>query len=295
MNVSFLYPGNREECSLAVTWQLYGRHAKRHNVQWDRVPCSADFTIVVTVAEFYTRETIDRDVRTLQATGRPFIVLHHNEHGQPTPGDYPSACWTKCQLAKLGVYDAHMIRQPSLPKLFPPHSGPLMIGTSGVCEPKRGAREMYERMRQLGLPFVVHTPIAPNFEYARPYQEELERAGCRVVRHEWVERPEQCTWLLDCSHFLFKLTGLMKTGLTGGSSMSPRQFVMFNRPIVLIDDEDTYAQDGFTVVPSLDDLRREHFNSVPPSDTWGVDEYIEELYRIAASHAAGRQLAALYE
>src|SRR5205823_4418607 len=80
------------------------------------------------------------------------------------------------------------------------------------------------------------------------------------------------------SHFLFVLPE--SRGGTGGSPTSPRYAGLFNRPVVVVDDEDTYEQDGYYVYRSLDHIRLGDLSTMtPPACNWSPDAYVGELVR----------------
>jgi hypothetical protein len=288
--VAFVYPSDFRADAVSQWIDMLGQHAQRYKVRSVRAiggAVESRFIFLVTSASHYTREKIDAEIASLRQGHHSFLVLHHNDHEQPTPGSYPSCVWTMAGRQRLETkYHAAFVRMPVMPAIFPPHTGPTNVGTFGHIEPKKRVLEMFQRCKDIGVPFVAHGPDTYQ-ERCRSYHDLLRREGCRVEIHPWLGKLEECKWLLECSHFLFHLdSGKSKwdgrewSGY-GGGSMSPRQATIFNRPVLVIDDEDTYRQDNFSVFADLKAVSAAWIKQAKlPRYDFGPDEYLDELAKL---------------
>ncbi len=278
---SFVYPGPPNPSdSLLHSFARTGKYARRWHVEVVAVPnIAADLSIVVTTAAFYSRERIDADINRLTNSPNPFLVLQHNDHGQPTPGKYASACWTQTSVWRLLAYGAVLVRPPLLPPIFPPGEKhpPFRLATFGTIEPKKRMLDMYRRCREIGVEFTALGSPYPARQY-QDYLIDLLVDGCPIRLSD--QPLEKMEFMLDYTHFLFNNLGMKAA--TGGGALTPQQMTLFGIPICLVDDEDIYAQDGITVVPSLDALTPEVLIAARPARTdYGPDEYLDALFALA--------------
>ena len=287
MNVAFLFPGSNPYEALDDWVRTLGRHSRRHNVGLCRTPAEcggADCVFVLTEMNAYPRERVDADLKALG--GHNFAVVHNNDSpgwgfgrmmtGVPTPGDYPSFCWTRTAMKNLASHHAELVRQPLFPPIVPPASPTTLLGTFGNIEVKKQTYSMARWAKAHGIPFCCVAP--DNFaEHKKHLIAGLKDRGCDVRLHPWLPTVEELAPLVaDCSHFLFVLTGT-KAG-TGGSATSPRYAGFFNRPVVVVDDEETFKDDGFYVYRSLNDISPADLPGMkPPCYAWGPDEYLDAL------------------
>jgi hypothetical protein len=277
VNIVFLFPGSEPHEALDTWVMTIGRHT-RHEVFLARRPeeCAGfDFAFVLTEGKTYPREKVDADIAQLKP---PFGVIHNN-HNPPAPslGNYPSFCWTKRAIRDLSAYSPNFLRQPLLPPVVKPRSAlPVLVGTFGHIEPKKRTVEMARWAKKNDVPFVACAPnvLTKRYEY---YIEGLLHRGCSIRLHEWKHEIEDLAPLLaDITHFLFFLPPT-KDG-TGGSSTSPRYAGLFNRPVIVVDDEDTYREDGFYVYEQLKDIRPDALEFMkPPVYDWSPDAYLDAL------------------
>jgi hypothetical protein len=300
-NVAFLFPGSGPYDALDHWVWALARHAKRHRVALARTPsecAGADLVLPITETNSYPRHRLEANLAELAHTGVPFGVLHNNDRalpdgrsGVPEPGGYPSFCWTRRgreRLRALG-HDPVLLRQPVFPPLVPP-PGPgagLLAATFGHVEPKKATFAMWEWARKRGVPFWALGPDVHAADNA-DYVEGLRRRGCNVTLYPWLERVEGLAPLVArVSHFLFVL--LAAKGGTGGSPTSPRYAGFFNRPVIVIDDEDTFRSDSYHVFESLDALAAGDLPHLgPPSYAWGPDEYLDALAEKTLSYRGNR-------
>ncbi len=78
----------------------------------------------------------------------------------------------------------------------------------------------------------------------------------------------------EASHFLFVLPP-SKVG-TGGSPTSPRYAGLFNRPVIVVDDEETFVSDGYHVYRSLDGIDPADLpDMLAPLYAWSPDAYLD--------------------
>jgi len=296
MNIAFFYPIPDQipdgdtfgtPYDAIVNWlDVLARHSSRHQVTHarrisDTLP--ADIVVPMTSTNYYlgNARRMDHDLEFLRQAGKTFVVLHHNQdvRVQPTPGDYPSAAWTKVACERLTEFRPQLVRMPVLKPIveWERFARPV-VGTFGHIEPKKRTLEMSEAMRAIDAHFVAFGPDLLAGRYA-DYISHLR--GFDVVLYPWRNRLEDCLELCECSHFIFVLIP-PKHSATGGCPSAPRMATLFNRPIIVVDDEDTYRQDGYYVYDSLQDIRREHLDSmVPASTAWGVDEYLDRMVAVA--------------
>lgn len=294
MNVSFLFPGGSRYDALSNWVNVLSRHSGKYNVRLTRSPYTmrdeTDVYFLLTECFSYPQQQIDFDIRELRRVGKRFAVVHNNDspgyhysepRPLPTPGDYPSFCWTEQALKKLEAYKPTLVRQPVLPFLMDPKERRPHIGTFGYAEPKKGTLEMAQWAQGQGIPFTAFCPDVSSTwcpsrqKLHHDYVADINRAGGKVVMHPWLDRVEDLAALVDdISHFLFLLP--KSKGGSGGSPTSPRYATAFARPVIVIDDERTLLQDGVYVfddmasIAGLADMKL-------PSTAWGPEQYIDEL------------------
>jgi hypothetical protein len=290
--VAFLFPGSGPHEALDNWVRTLARHARRHEVALARDPAAcagAGCALALTETNSYPRARVEADLRELARMGLPFGVLHNNDRdpadgrsGIPAPGRYPSFCWTargRGRLRRRG-HDPALLRQPVFgPLAAEPGAGAApLVATFGHVEPKKRTFQMNEWAKRRGLAFWALGPDVLAGEYA-DYVADLRGRGCPVTLYPWLERVEDLAPLVArVSHFLFVLTEAK--GGTGGSPTSPRYAGFFNRPVVVVDDEDTFREDGYHVYRSLEDVRPLDLPGMgPPSYAWGPDEYLDALVK----------------
>lgn len=285
--VAFLYPGSHPWDALDFwVWSLW-RHCKQHEVVLCRTPADAlrieaDTILALTETTAYPRLMIEADLEFLRDHKKVFGVVHNHSRGDgvPSGGFYPSFCWSKgahraLHLRQPGVT---LLRQPVFPPLIPGWQGdaPMLVGTFGQVEPKKQTRQMFQWAKMRDIPFAAWGPdtLANQYEW---YIQDLRNSGCAVTIHLWQETVEGLAPLLSgVSHFLFVLTEA-KTG-TGGSPTSPRYAGFFNRPVIVIDDEDTFEADGYYVYKSLEEINKQDLAWMkPPKTYWSPDAYVGAL------------------
>jgi hypothetical protein len=236
-----------------------------------------EIVLVVTEGKSYPTAKVDADIATLRANGKRFGVIHNNDNpGVPTPGDYPSFCWTELAHARLFDYRPTTVRQPVLPFIMEPKARPLHIGTFGHIERKKATLDMARWAKRNSLPFTAFVPDVLTTQY-RLYIDAVRSAGANVVVYPWAERIEDLAPLFtDISHFLFVLP--LSKGSSGGSPTSPRFATAFARPVIVVDDERLLAQDGVYVFASLAAIQGLEQMRLPDT-SWGPEQYINELVR----------------
>lgn len=289
MIVVFLFPGSNPYEALDNWVKTIGRQT-RHDVLLARRPSECvvgDCAFVLTEANSYPKAKVEADMAELEGLGVKYGVIHNNDtpgkaHGKeisgiPTPGDYPSFCWTKRGQDRLKDHRAIMLRQPVLPPIVPPFSGEnVLVGTFGHIEPKKQTFEMSRWARKHGVPFVAFGPdvLAETYDF---YHKDLRSFGCDIILHPWLHEIEQLApFVANCSHFMFALPDSKKG--TGGSPTSPRFAGLFNRPVIVIDDESTFCDDGYYVFSTLSDILPFDLAMMrPPLRDWSPDAYLEAL------------------
>ncbi len=279
LNLAFLYPGTRPLDAVCIWVQTLARHCTEHTVRLIQRPDQyrpGEVVVLITEATLYQRMAISGHMQDLQYMKIPYGILHNNDCGIPPLGKYPSFCWTQSAQKKLTNYKPWLFRQPVFPPLIPYRERRLIVGTFGVVEPKKQTRLMWEWSLQNRVPFWVFGLRIFSQQYA-DYLLSLVHEGCIVNLYEWTEKIEDLKDMLGlCSHFLFMLPQ-SKSG-SGGSPTSPRYAGFFNRPVVVVDDEDTFSQDGYYVYRSLDEITPGGLACMtPPSYHWGPDAYIKAL------------------
>ncbi len=291
MNVLFLFPESGPLEALDDWVRMLGRYSSRHQVRLARTAAecrdSDGCVFVLTEMNSYPQERIDADIAALQ--GVRFGVVHNNDScgwgfgrmmtGVPTPGRYPSFCWTETAKRNLESHKPTLLRQPVFSPIVPRYSEfriPPLVGTFGHIETKKRTFGMACWAKKNGVPFRCVAPdsLAGSKKHLI---EGLVGEGCDVQLHPWFETVEEIApFVAPCSHFLFVLTGT-KTG-TGGSATSPRCAGLFNRPVIVVDDETTFSRDGYYVFRDLAEIKREHLADMkPPKYDWSPDAYLDAL------------------
>ena len=273
--IAFVYPGSEIHDALDNWVRALARHAQTYQIRLCRQAIEVqddECGLIVTEATNYPRKMVDCAIGLLRTKRIPFGVLHNND-SIPTPGKYPSFCWTLGAYTRLEEYNPILLRQPLFPAIVPFEAKPLLVGTFGHVEPKKHIRQMHEWARGQQIPFRAFGCNPLIHQYA-DFIEKLLCQGCRISFHRWTETIEE--WaerLQECSHFLFVLPE--SKGGTGGSPTSPRFAGFFNRPVIVIDDEWTFLQDRFHVFPSLEHLKKEALAAMEPPDySWSPDVYL---------------------
>jgi hypothetical protein len=304
MNVGFLFPGSDKYEALDNWVRTIARYCT-HTVSLAREPADcfdSDFVFVLTEGRTYATPDIDQDLADLRQMSRSdvhYAVVHNNDNpGVPTPGAYPSFCWTEQAKKRLAAYSPTLVRQPVLPPLIMStpwtnpdgrpltrggDSMPLHIGTFGHIERKKSTYEMAKWAKANGLPFTAFCPEALAGQYS-VYIDSVKRAGANVVLYPWADRVEDLAPLFaDVSHFLFVLP--RSKGSSGGSPTSPRFATAFARPVIVVDDELLLSKDGVYVFDSLDDIQGLEQMRLPVTD-WGPEQYIAELVKLTLAWRA---------
>lgn len=270
MKLAFLYPRDHPEDALASWVRALGRHAHHEVVLATdgHGARRADVVFLLTQGDYHPRALCDLHLREMREYGVPCGVVHNwDQPAVPTPGHYPSFCWTRTAELRLAVqgFEPTLLRMPVFPPLVPPLLVPPRVATFGRIEAKKQTVEMARWARQAGIPFTAFVP--------RPWQEY--EYNFEVVAHPYFERVEDLAHLMaGVSHFLFILPP--SKGGTGGSPTSPRYAGFFSRPVIVVDDEDTYREDGFHVFRLLDDIGNLEAMQ-PPRYDWLPDAYLEAL------------------
>lgn len=292
INLSFLFPGSGGPYeALDNLVRTLARHSRKHKVSLGRCPgdcLDAACVFVLTEGRTFPRPKCEQALHALRSLHIPWAVVHNHDHPPvPAPGDYPSFCWTERAHALLARHRPFLARLPVFPPIVPAESPPLLVATFGHCEPKKWTREMLEWAKKNDVPFRAYGPDALAERY-EDYVYELRRAGGDVVIHPWAEKVEDLASLFhDVSHFLFVLPE--SKGGSGGCPVSPRFAGFFNRPVIVVDDESTYAEDGYHVYESLDDVNRHSLAGMrPPEYGYGVDQYLDTLVSVTLKHWRGK-------
>jgi hypothetical protein len=274
MKVAFLFPGSDKYEALDNLVLTMSRYTRHEVCLVRRPPKDFDYVFLFTESRTYPKATIDADI---QALAGKFAVIHNNDHpGVPTPGHYPSFCWTRAGWRRLeDAYKPALIRQPLFPAIVPYEKEELRLCTFGHIEAKKKTFEIAAWAKRNKVPF---TAIGPDvLTEHEVYYDDLRRYGCDMHLHSWHENIEDIAPLVkNCSHFIFVLDQ-SKRG-SGGSPTSPRFAGLFNRPVIVVDDEDTFAEDGFYVYRTLGDINRNDLEAMtPPRYDWSVDAYLDAL------------------
>ena len=291
MKVALLYPLRDGRDALANWARALARHCKHHEVRLSdgRDVGAGDTVFLITQGENYPRALMDTAIAELTSLQIPFGVVHNEDNpGVPTPGEYPSFCWTERAKQNLAAYRPVLARQPVLPPCVVYSPMPLYVSTFGIIEDKKQTRAMAHWCKQHDIPFTAFGPEALAAPYAG-YLGDLERDGARYVLYPWQDHVEGLAPLFyRTSHFLFVLP--QSKGGTGGSPTSPRYASAFCRPVVVIDDERTFEQDGYYVSPSLDELKPAALeNMAPPWYHWTPDAYVDRLVAETREWWGGRR------
>ena len=305
MKICFLYPGVRPHDALPNWVAALRRHCKEHEVvQATSVAgcAGADVVLALTQREEYPPARIDDDLAALRRQKVPFGVAHNQDSpAVPARGDYPSFAWTFAAHEKLrkAGYDPKLVRMPVLPPAREPTPGeiasllgmglagfPLHVATFGAAEPKKHTIQMAQWCKANGVMFTCYAPGCFAEEH-QDYHDRLRKVVPRhddLVVHPWAEKVEDLAYLFtSVSHFLFVLPP--GKGGPGGSPTSCRYATAFGRPVVVIDDENTYALDGFTVRRSLAGLTVEDLRAAElPNYDWLPDRYVGRLASLTLAH-----------
>lgn len=284
MKLCFLYPGSHPYDSVDHWVRALGRFAPRDEVILSRSldDCLAhqpDVALAITEATCHPGKDIDHELVVLMERKIPCGVLWNNDVNGPTPGAYPSFVWTQRSCDNLKkAYQPALRRQP----VFPPvvecaPLAPICVGTFGVIDAKKQIAHMRRWAERNELPFRVFGPDLP-IGATGGYVEYLRCSHpATMVVHPWLPYVEHLAPLLkDVSHFLFVLPP--SKGGTGGSPTSPRYAGLFNRPVIVVDDEQTFAQDRYYVYPMLDMIPAADLPGMqPPAYTWSPERYVEAI------------------
>ncbi len=291
MNLTFLYPAIRPDDAIVEWIRVLTRHCHKHQVRFSPTlgtAVEADMVFLITQQDVYPPDAINADLWDLRKQNKPFAVVHNQDNpGVPMRSDYPSFCWTQTALRRLEAYKPTLVRQPVLPRVVEPKERPLHLGTFGRIETKKQTREMVQLAVSLGIPFTAFTakPLTRWDVGLREkiscmkYIADLEPAATVVV-HPWLEKIEDLAPLCDqVSHWLFVLPP-SKEG-TGGSPTCPRYAAAFGRPVIVVDDEDTFLADGFRVVRDLQqittDQMRRHMGPTMDWPGYYPEAYVQTL------------------
>lgn len=281
MKLGFVYPGGMPWDALDNWVKTLARHSERHEVVLARCAgdcrgCSAAW--IITQGQNFPRERQDQALTALKAMAIPCGIIHNEDTGLAAPGKYPSFCWTMRAFNNLKekYYNIHLLRMPVFKPIVRYEKKPLNVFTFGHIEPKKKIKEMYEWAKRNEIPFEAIGPDCLRDQY-EDYLRELSRSGFFTGVYRWTEMVEDlANKVSEASHFLFVLPE--SKGGTGGSPTSPRYASLFNRPVIVVDDEMTYAEDGYYVVTDLDQIDRRWLEDTkPPWSRWGVDEYLDAL------------------
>lgn len=288
MKVAFLYPNTDQKDALCDWVQTLRRHVKGHEVcrALSTAGCAgADVVLALTQREKYPQPRIDADLLDLRHMKIPYGVVHNQDNpAVPAPGDHPSYVWTFRSYQKLAQHRPHLVRMPVLPAAVKPTADlPTHVATFGNCEPKKAVVQMAKWCKDRGVVFSVFCPGAWA-EANADYVDRVRKTGARVCLHPWAPCVEDLAYLFaDVSHFLFVLPP--GKGGDGGSPTSCRYATAFGRPVVVIDDENTYALDGFTVRESLDALTPDDLKAAElPNGDWVPEKYVDRLVRLTLEH-----------
>jgi hypothetical protein len=278
--IAFIYPGSQKHDALDNWVCALARHAPSFQIRLRRRAVDVlddEWALLITEAGNYPRIMVDRDMAILERRRLPFGVVHNNDC-VPTPGNYPSFCWTVSGLEKMAEYNPVLLRQPVFPPIVPFERQNLLVGTFGHVEPKKQIREMFHWSRKEMVPFRVFGPSVLLNVYA-DYVEGLMNQGCTVTMSRWKEKIEDWAELLcPVSHFLFVLPE--SKGGTGGSPTSPRFAGLFHRPVIVIDNENIFLEDRFYVYDALDKLHKDDLESMKtPGYSWSPDVYLKEIMK----------------
>ncbi len=302
MNLAFLFPFKSPIDSIAEWVRTLARYTS-HEVRLVSTVAEAmksDMVFPVTQQETYPAHRLNEDISVLRENGKPFGVVHNqDEPGVPHAGTYPSFCWTQQAKRRLEeVYHPILLRQPVLPRCVEPKERPLHLGTFGRIEKKKKTLEMAQLAERLGVPFTVFAAVpllswvnigAPEAWKLNEYIQEVRKIpNVLVTFHPWLPQIEllrDIEGVDKVSHWLFVLPE--SKGGTGGSPTCPRYATAFGRPVIVVDDEHTFCDDGFVVIPDLSTITRYSLGlpvMQPPSYTWTPDAYLSTLIAKTAEH-----------
>lgn len=273
---------------------MLSEHSRKHSiVQTYNVLdiAEAEVALIVTASCIEGRADVDLAIAALSCAEIPFGVIHNETNPPvPSPGNYPSFAWTETAMRQLESYSPILVRQPLFLPIVP-RQVPLSphFGTFGVAEPKKQTVELAQWAKSIGVPFSVFVPDdrRTNINYG-DYLDAARQADARVIIYPWHDRLDYLAPMFDdVTHFIFSLVPT-KSG-SGGSSTSARYAPLFNRHVVVVDDEWTTEQDGFTVFPSMQSLydkSRGILGLTQPSfSNWDTDAYLDELIKHLAPAA----------
>ena len=294
MKLAFLYPSADPRDALPLWVAALARHCREHRVvrATSVAGCAGcDAVLALTQREKYPPAQVGADLQALRAAKVPYGVLHNQDNPPvPLPGDYPNFVWTFAQRQRLKTRNPWLVRMPVLPLCVPCGVGstssalvPRHVATFGRVEPKKHTLQMAQRCKALGVEFSAFTPFLE--DESQGYHDRVRKYG-RVCAHPWAEKVEDLAYLFGgVSHFLFVLPP--GKGGSGGSPTSCRYATAFGRPVVVVDDENTYALDGFAVLKSLAELSVDVLRQAElPNYDWLPDRYVEAVGKRVLEHWA---------
>ena len=137
-----------------------------------------------------------------------------------------------------------------LPDDWQPEPEEAALAREAGFDPDEIREEMADWARERNIKFTAYGPK----ELCEPYRDYIKFCRANVVLYPWAGHIEDLALCFqEVSHFLFVLPP-SKEG-TGGSATSPRYAGFFNRPVIVVDDEDTFERDGFYVFRSLEEIK----------------------------------------
>lgn len=289
MNVAFLSRLSSDNDAVRHWVLQLGRHCKRHSVKWAptvKEAASEDIIFVMATSDCSPRGMTDHTLAVLKHNDIKHAFVHNEtKPAVPSPGDYPSFAWTRTAMRELVAYNPVLCRQPVFAPVVPARADvPWHLGTFGRIEPKKQTLSIAVWAQLNGIPFTAYVPeeMVGTYDW---YVSQVDRVGGMVVKYNWAPYVEDLAPMMkDVSHFLFMLVPT-KEG-SGGSSTSARCASLFGRPVIVADDEPTFEEDNYLVLPpglgtfSTEDLGKARL----PDCSRGSDEYLDELIEHALAY-----------